>query len=210
MAGYLLHSLSNEVFQQLITSPTREQALVLADYMLGDVMPYSDEFEFFEEPEIWPEDRDALADRIIAHLAQPEWYTGLRIESARKWDLLVQSLRDEPGEALGIDFRYLDDEPISGDCIETKAKLGATMMTDLGSRGFRYYGKPAAEDWPTYSILLPEMLQTLLIQLEGIETKMESSAGGYGSPRQQYFDVLMPTVREVIAQGRALWVQTDV
>ena len=69
MAGYLLHSLSNEVFQQLITSPTREQALVLADYMLGDVMPYSDEFEFFEEAEIWPEDRDALADRIMVMYA---------------------------------------------------------------------------------------------------------------------------------------------
>lgn len=207
MAGYYLYTIDNEVFSQLTTSPTRKQGLLLADHLLEC---FDDDDE---RSEMWPEDREALARLIIARLAQPDWYSDLSYEDANFWDNVVFALQEEPGQRIGIDFECSDYESIYWDCAEIAAEQGATMMAEptFGSSGFRYFGKPANDyaNYPIYSLFTPEQTRQLLAQLEGVEAYFRSLAGGEGSPREQFFEGLLPTVRSAVDRGRVLWVQTD-
>lgn len=206
MAGYFLYTLAGGVFTQLTNSPSREQGLVLADH-LGEVL------EEAEASAMWPRDRDALADLIWRRLALPDWYADLSDEDARVWDKVVFSLDREPGEAIGIDFQCSDYESIYWDCAEIAASQGATMMTEttFGSSGFRYFGQPTdgRSYYPAYSLFTPEQVRKLLTQLEAVEPHFRSLPGGEESPHEQFFEGLLPTVREAVENDRVLWVQTD-
>lgn len=206
MAGYFLYTLAGGVFAQLTNSPTREQGLVLADH-LGEVL------EEAEASALWPRDRAALAGLIRRRLALPDWYADLSYEDARVWDEVVSSLEREPGKAIGIDFQCSDYESIYWDCAEIAASKGATMMAEatFGSSGFRYFGQPTdgRAYCPTYSLFLPEHVRKLLTQLEAVEPHFRSLPGGEESPHEQFFEGLLPTVRDAVANDRVLWVQTD-
>ena len=207
MAGYFLYTLDNDVFSQLTTSPTREQGLVFADYL----RQCFDEEE--ERSAMWPEDREDLSDLIVKRLARADWYSDLSYADANVWDHVVHALRGEPGERIGIDFRCSDYESIYWDCAEAAAEAGATMMAEptFGSSGFRYFGRPTSRyaNYPMYSLFPPDQARQLLTQLEHVEPRFRSLPGGEGSVHEQFFEGLLPTVRDAVANGRVLWVQTD-
>jgi hypothetical protein len=208
MAGYFLYTLDKDVFSQLTTAPTREQGLVLADY-LREYLASSDD----EPSAMWPGDREALAGLIVRRLALPDWYSDLSYEDAHVWDSVLLSLDGEPGEALGIGFQCSDYESIYWDCAEAAADRGATMVAEpaFGNSGFRYFGKPTSDysNYPMYTLYTPDRARHLLAQLEEVEPHFRSLAGGEGSVREQFFEGLLPPVRGAVARGRVLWVQTD-
>lgn len=213
MAGYFLYSIDRNVFQQLVTTPTTEQGLVLADHLLDGWDDLSEEFEDKKEAARWPRDRNRLAAWIIERLAKPDWYSDLPWDSAQMWDNVVRSLQDEPGEAIGVDFQCYDYESIYWDCAEIAAAQGAAMMAEptFGSSGFRYFGKPSGNYsvWPMYSLYLPEQSRALLDQLLAVEPHFATLENEEGSPREQFFEGLLPPVRDCVQRGRVLWVQTD-
>jgi hypothetical protein len=212
MAGYYISTIDGEVFSQLTTSPTREQGLVLADYLrqwLGEL----DEDDGGRPPP-WPDDPKGQANWVTERLARLDWYSDLSYEEATTWDEVVASLRGEPGEIFGIDHQLYDYEGIYWDCAEIAARQGATMMADptFGGSAFRYFGRPAAPRYtvyPMYSLFTPEQARRLLAQLEGVEPHFRALTGGAGSPREQFFEGLLPPVRDAVARGRVLWVLTD-
>lgn len=208
MAGCFLYTIDNEVFSQLTPSPTREQGLVLADY-LREYLADSDD----EPSAMWPDDRDALAALIVRRLALPDWYSDLAYEDASVRDSVVLSLDGEPGEALRIDFRCSDYESIYWDCAELAAARGATMMAEpaFGNSGFRSFGKPTCDysNYPMYTLYTPGRARKLLAQLEKVEPHFRPPPGGEGSGREQFYEGLLPPMRGAVARGRVLWVQTD-
>lgn len=212
MAGYYLYSIGGRVFHQLTTSPTKKQGLALADGILEDFDDLADEFGDPAEADRWPQERGALADVIVQRLAAADWYSDLSADGAQLWDHVVFSLQDEPGMRIGIDFQCYDYESIYWDCAEIAAAHGAPMMEEpgFGGSGFRYFGKPKSDFWPMYSLLLPEQSQQLLTQLKAAEPHFASLADeDEGSPREQFFEGLLPPVQHVVQTGRVLWVQTD-
>jgi hypothetical protein len=126
---------------------------------------------------------------------------------------VVFALQHAPGQAFGIDFQFTDYESICWDCAEIAAAQGASMMAEpiFGNSGFRYFGKPAAAYslYPMYSLFTREQTPALLSQLERVEPHFRSLPEGAESPREQFFEGLLPVVREVVANDRVLWVQTD-
>lgn len=213
MAGYYIYSLDGGVFLQLTTSPTREQGLVLADFLLEGLDDLLEDFDDESEAAMWPRDREALAALIVKRLASPDWYSDLSFDNVRVWDEILFSLQDEPGDAIGIDFQCSDYESIYWDCAEIAAKKGATIMAEpaFGNSGFRYFGKPSSEYtlYPMYTFHLPDQTKKLLAELEKVEPHFASLPDGEGSPREQFFEGLLPAVRDAAAKGRVLWVQTD-
>jgi len=213
MAGYSLCSLNNNTFSALITSPTLEQGLALANCILDELGDLLEEFENQAEAAKWPTERDPLADLIITRLALPDWYSDLGYDSACLWNNVLYGLQGEAGELIGIDVQYSDYEGLYFDVAEIAAKQGASMMDDptFGSSGFRYSGKPACEltVWPLYSIFTPKQTQRLLLELEAVEPYFASMPKGDGSPHEQFFEGLLPTVRKAANDRRFLWVDTD-
>jgi hypothetical protein len=217
MAGYFIYSIDNGVFTQLTTSPTTEQGLALADSILEEGIEYYLNDSNDKEAARWPKDREALADVIVKRLALAEWYSDLSPNGAEVWDRIIGALDDEPGELIGIGFRCYDYDSIYWDCAEIAAEHGASMMAEptFGGSGFRYFGKPPRKHWsrptysPMYSLFVPEQTRTLLSQLEAVEPFFASLPDEEGSPREQFFEGLLPPVRHAAANGRVLWVQTD-
>lgn len=214
MAGYFLYSIDSDVFTQLTTSPTREQGEVLADYVLEDRAFHFEERDEEAGPSIWPEDREVLVERILKRLASSDWYSDLSYADAIMWDDMLHGLSGEAGETIGIDLQCSDYESIYWDCAEIAAQQGASMMAEpvFGNRAFRYFGKPSSEYtvYPMYSFFTAEQTQELLKQLKRVEPHFASlSDDSVGSPREQFFEGLLPTVKDAAAKGRVLWVQTD-
>ena len=213
MAGYYLYTLDTDVFTQLTTSPTKKQAEALADYLLEELEDLLEESDEGPEASIWPLDRNALADLIVKRLALPDWYSDLSYDDATVWDSVVHSLSDEPGEEIGIDFQCSDYESIYWDC-GNRGRAGATMMAEprFGSSGYRYFGKPTDDyaNYPLYSFFMPEQTKELLAQLERVEPHFANlSDKSEGSPREQFFEGLLPSVQYAVKKNRILWVQTD-
>ena len=204
MAGYFLYSFNYEVFIDLISTPTKYFAIALADYAVEEID---------EDSDYWPADREALADRIIERLPRDDWYSDLSLEDAEIWNQILRGLFDEVGDENGIDFDVYDFESIYWDGAEEAARFGAAMMAEpvFGNGGFRYSGKPNDPDqpWPMYSLYPPEEAKKLLAQLEAIEPQMATLPEGEFSPKEQFFEGLLPFVREMVQRGRMIYIQTD-
>lgn len=211
MAGYFLYTIDNSVFTRLTNSPTKEQGLALADYLCEDLEDYLDEFEDEADAVMWPGDREQLAELIVKRLAMSDWYSDLSDDNALMWDNVLSALNDEPGEAIGVDFQCADYESIYWDCADIAAKQGATMMAErvFGCSAYRYFGKLSKYYDPMYSLYMPDETKTLLAQLEAVKPHFASLPEDEGSPREQFFEGLLPVVEQVVANNRVLWVQTD-
>jgi hypothetical protein len=212
LAGYFLYTLNHQVFTQLTTAPTREQGLQLVASLRAALEEAEEEAED-EQPTIWSGSREALANQIVTRLARPDWYSDLSYKDASAWDGVVFALQDTPGRAFRIDFQCTDYGGIYWDCAEIAAAQGAAMMAEpaFGSSGFRYFGKPSSEysNYPMYSLFTREQTRELLSQVERVEPHFRSLPEGEGSPKEQFFEGLLPVVREVVVKDRVLWVQTD-
>jgi len=214
MAGYFLYSFNYKVFTQLVTTPTREQAVALADCILENIENHLCYFNNGADANIWPRDREALSNVILERLVRPDWYSDLSLPNALIWDNVIYCLNGETGETIGIDFDVFDFESIYWDCAETATEFGATMMDEskFGGCGFRYFGNPKDpnEPWPMYSIHMPKESQELLIQLEAVEPKFKALPDGEEfSPREQFFEALLPFVREMVDKNRVIYISTD-
>lgn len=217
MAGYFIYSIDADVLEQLTTSPTKEQALILADSLLDD-FGLEDALEEYEEeglvdPSKWPLDREALADRIRERLALADWYADLAYNDTTIWDngLLYEGLAGEAGEELGIDFQAENNGELYWDAAETAARRGASMMdgSKFGNSGFRYSGKSKGDIDVIYSFYLPAETQALLKQLELVAPHFETLPDEEGGEREQFFLGLLEPVRKIVEAGRVMWVQTD-
>lgn len=209
MAGYYIYSIDHGVFHQLTTAPTLDQGHILADSMLESFAESDD-----ERTDFWPDDREALTRLIMDRLVRSDWYSDLSIEDAQTWDDLIFSWQQVTGEELGIDFQCYDYESIYWDCAEIAASKGATMMAEptFGNNGFRFTPKgPRMESYdPIYSFFLPDQCRELLRQLRSVEPHFASLPDkDEGSPREQFFEGLLPPVVDVVERNRVLWVQTD-
>lgn len=203
MAGYFLYSLDTEVFHQLTTSPTIEQAKVFAEYFSSNASNYLEVFHW----------KEAVFPELIQHrLALSDWYLDLSQEASEMWDEILFSLMDEPGQTLGIDFQCNDYECIDWDCAAMAAEQGATMMaeTQFGASAYRYNGTPSYDGYyPMYSFYLPEQCRELLSQLESVESHFLTLPDEEYSPREEFFEGLLPAVKNAVSTGRILWIQTD-
>lgn len=210
MAGYFIHSMDAKVFEQLTTSPTREQALLLADAILDESDDLLRPYDEAAEPPLWPSNRDVLADRIRERLTREDWYADLTMGNAAIWDEILHLLMDEPGEQLGIDLHCENDGFLYWDAAEMAAEHGATMMAEphFGNSGFRYSGKSQGELDLMYTIYSVPRTRELLAQLETVIPHFEALPDDEEGDRAQFFEGLLEPVRQIVAAGRMMWVAT--
>jgi hypothetical protein len=213
MAGYYIYSLDADVFEQLTTSPTTEQALVLAETIVEELEYLLDEYadEDAADPKKWPRKRPALAESIRKRLASPDWYADMTHGDAVIWEQILRQLDDVPGEQLEIDFRCENDGFLYWDAANLAAKNGASMMAEpkFGNRGFRYSGKSRGDLELMYTLYLPQQVQLLLQQLEKVVPFFKTQSEEKEGNRDQFFRGLLEPVRKISAKGRVMWVQTD-
>jgi hypothetical protein len=213
MAGYYIYSLDADAFEQLTASPTREQALVLADSILDGLEDALEEYgdDQAADPSKWPLDRKSLADRIQKRLASADWYADLTYGDAAIWDDMLHNLQDEPGEKLGIDFQCENDGFLYWDAAAIAARHGAPMMAEpkFGNSGFRYSGKSKGDIDLMYSFYLPAQTQILLKQLEKAVPHFETLPDDEDGDRDQFFRGLLEPAKRIVEAGRVMWVQTD-
>lgn len=213
MAGYFIYSLDADVFQQLTTVPTVEQSLALADSIFGDL---DDSLKAYwkegpADPLKWPRDRAALAESIRKRLASPDWYADLTIGDQVIWENLLYNLMDECGVEIGIGFQAENDS-FYWDAAEIAAQQGASMMAEpnFGGSGFRCSDKSRCDlDGLSYSLYLPTQAVELLKQLEKVAPHFETMPDEEFGDRDQFFNGLLEPVRNIVAAGRVMWVQTD-
>ena len=211
MAGYFLYTLDGDAFTALVTEPTDEQARALAaqlvDESRGGLLDVG-----------WPTDVSELTGFVKERLAADDWYGDLSQDAAALWTNVVFSLREEPGEACGLDFQCSDYESIYWDCAEFAAEHGAPMMSapTFGSSGFRCPPDrldPDGDDPldPYYSLYTPAQTRTLHDQLRAVEPHAAAlpDREEEGSVAEQFFEGLLPTVAAAAESGRVLFVQLD-
>jgi hypothetical protein len=217
MAGYFIHSLNAEVFQQLVTAPTIQQCLVLADGLLEGLEDALGEYgdDLAADPNKWPTDREALAKSIQNRLASPDWYADFSFGDAVIWGSVLGALQDEPGEQFGIGFQNENDGMLYWDAAEMAAEHGATMMAEekFGRGGFRNNGKSGTDLELMDTFYLPGEVQKLLSQLEKVRPHFDALRGEDDEPDpeeyEQFFQGLLEPVRKIADQGRVMWVQID-
>jgi hypothetical protein len=214
MAGYFIYSLDAQVFQQLTTTPTQEQGLILADVLLEELEDALDEYDGRNaaDKKKWPADRKALATVIQQQLAAPDWYAEFTMGDAAIWDTIVlRSWDDEAGETLELDFACDNDGFLYWDAATIAASHGAPMMAEpkFGNSGFRYSGKSRSPLELMYTMYLPAQVKTLLNQLEQAARHFETLPDEEDGDRAQFFEGLLDPVRNLTEAGRVMWVQTD-
>ncbi len=213
MAGYFIYSLDAAAFEQLTAAPTAEQGLALADVVVDDLEDLMDEYDEDDaaDPKKWPSDRKRLAESIAKRLAMPDWYADLTMGDAAIWDQILRSWMDEPGAELGLDFRCDNDGMLYWDAAGIAAKRGAPMMAEphFGNAGFRYSGKSKSDVELMYTFYLPAQVKQLLAQLEKAAPHFETLPDEEGGDRDQFFQGLLEPVKQIVAEGRVMWVQTD-
>jgi hypothetical protein len=213
MAGYFLYSLDGNVFSQLTTSPTRPQALALADAVLDELQGMIDDFLKPEETSIWSTSREALAEVIQTRLGLSDWYSDLVHGDAVIWEYIIGSLDDKAGKKIGIRYKCENDGYLYWDAPRMAAERGATLMAaaQFGHSGFRYFGVPSNKysSFPMYSMWTADQTRELLSQLEAVTPYFSTLPDGEGSDRDQFFKGLLEPVQRVVRQNRILWVQTD-
>jgi hypothetical protein len=214
MAGYLMTSFDGDVFQQLTTSPTFEQAKEFAD-AIGDMKKVlKGSAEWYGEaanPALWPLDKAALAEVIRKRLAAPDWYADCNCGDAAIWTKLILDLHGELGKKLGIDVDFYDDAMIWWNAAMIAERHGAPMMAEprFGGSGFRYSGHARSELEFMYSLYLPPEVQELLRQLEKAAPYFELLPDEEEGDRDQFFRFLMAPVRDTVERRRVLCIQTD-
>ncbi len=222
MAGYYLYSIRYDVFSQLTTTPTKEQGLLIADSLLGEEGEYElclEEFDDESAAANWPLDRETLGEVIINRLASTDWYSDLCYDSSILWDYILRTIFH--GDFFNIDFQCSDYESIYWDVAELAEKQGAAMMGEpaFGGSGFRWHKKKSRFGWlrrqvagysPDYTIYKPQQSRKLLKELNAVKSYFSSLAENEeGSPREQFFEGLLPVVKNVVVKDRVLWVSTD-
>lgn len=213
MAGYHIYSLDAAAFEQLTTAPTAEQGRVLAEAVVEDLEDLLD--EYFEEdaadPKKWPQNAKRLAESIGKRLAMPDWYADLTLGDSFIWDTILHTLSDEPGEELGLDFRCENDGYLYWDAAIIASKHGAPMMAEpqFGNAGFRYSGQSKGDVDLLYTFYLPAQVRQLLAQLEKAVPHFETLPEDEEGDRDQFFRGLLDPVKQIAADGRVMWVQTD-
>ncbi len=204
MAGYFISSWDSAAFKRLTTSPTDKDAIVLASQVS----------EIIEESDVWPRDVDALADAIKIQLAKNDWYGDLSDEDAEVWDSIVFWLCSDEVAELGLDSKTTGYGSIYWDCAEEAAANGVEMMKEqlFGSSGFRYFG-PRQSRYGyhrMYSILDQHEVKKLFSQLQSVESHFASLPDdGDGCVREQFFEMLIPTVKYAAENDRCIFIQTD-
>lgn len=208
MAGYYLYSLDPEVFSQLTTQPTDDQARFAAQSLLLVL----DEFEADAlDAAKLTKDLDTLAPLVKKRLASADWYGDLTYHEAVAWDGMLRQFSNELGKQLNLGFECTSDwESIYWDCANAANDQGATMMAEpsFGNSGFRYFGKPTS-DWnpfPMYTFYDPQRVQELLAQLDSVAPWFHSQGG---ETEEEFVDGLLIPVRNTATAKRVLWVQTD-
>jgi hypothetical protein len=212
VAGYYLYSLDAGVFQQLTTTPTAEQARLLAEATVDELEDLLDEYDEEEYTrKLWPRSASKLTTAIQDRLARPDWYADLKIGDAFIWDTLLYSWMTELGKKLGADMRCENDGMLYWDAPIRAARLGAERMREplFGNNGFRYHGKSQGDLEFMYSCYLPEEVLALRAELEAVASHFETLPEEPYGERMQFFQGLLEPVRRVAQQGRVLWVQTD-
>ncbi|MEQ8210229.1 MAG: hypothetical protein RH917_10390 [Lacipirellulaceae bacterium] len=212
MAGYFLSTLDRAKFEQLITNPSDEQATLLAEAFLEELEDFLEDVEEESDRELWPTDEEGLAAFIKKRLAMPDWYSDLSLDNALVWDRLHDLFFDEPGEEIGLDPQMSDYESIYWDCAEIAAAQGASLMAEpkFGNSGFRYHGKPSDGGvYPMYSVFAGEELSELATQVKSVESHFATLEEGEDTPREMFFECLLPMVTGAVENDRVLWVQTD-
>lgn len=212
MAGYHLYSFDAGTFYQLTTTPTLEQARLLADAVvddLEDLLTEYDEDEYTRK--LWPRSAGKLALALQDRLARPDWYGDLRMGDAFVWDTILYSWMNEPGQELGLDLRCENDGLLYWDAAHRAARHGATRMREplFGNNGFRYHPIVRRDLDLMYSCYLPEAVVALRDELEAVACHFEVLPDEPYGERMQFFQGLLEPVRRVSQQGRVLWVQTD-
>ncbi len=206
MAGYTIFSIDREPFEQLTTSPTIEQALVLADIALKrEQLPSNNDK--------WPSDRDRLVEQIRQRLGSADWYSDLTYAEGVFWEYEVVA-PIKGNEALGVqEYWDTDFDSIYWDVCQEARKKGAAMMDDktFGHSGFRYFGKPTSE-WnmfPMHSIFSVHETKQLYEELQSVETHFAKLKKKKAELFEEFFDGLMTPVRVAAENERLLWVVTD-
>lgn len=215
MAGYSMTSFDGQVFQQLTTAPTIEQATLFAE-AVGDVKQrLEDAAEYNKrrepDPALWPLDRKALAEVIRKRLASPDWYADFSSGDAEIWDRVIMDLHGPLGEQLGLHVDFYDDAMIWWNAAWIAAKNGAAMMEEskFGCSGFRYSGKSRSKLNLMYSLYLPSQVQELLKQLETAAPHFEALPDEEEGDRHQFFRFLLEPVRDAAMRARVLCIRTD-
>ncbi len=208
MAGYYIYSLDSEVFSQLTTKPTDDQARFAAQVLLLELDRFAaDELDAAK----LTKDPDTLAPLVKRRLASADWYGDLTYHEAVVWDDMLRQFSNELGKQLNLDFECTSGwESIYWDCASAANEQGATMMAEpsFGNSGFRYFGKPTS-DWnpfPMYTFYEPQRVQELLAQLESVAPWFQSQGG---ETEEEFVEGLLIPVRNTAAAKRMLWVQTD-
>lgn len=200
-------------FQQLTTAPTMAHCLILADFVLDGLEEALDEYgdEDAADPSKWPLDRKLLAERIRKRLASADWYSDLTMGDAEIWYTVLRGLMEEPGQQIGIGFQCENEGFLYWDAAEIAARHGAPMMAEpmFGNRGFRNSGKSRGDVELIYTIYLPQQSRQLLNQLEKAVPHFEALPDEEDNERAQFFQGLLEPIRQIVAAGRVMWVQTD-
>ncbi len=203
MAGYYLYSICSNVFSQLTTAPTDQQARFVAEALL-DVVQESDLNE--EDLAKWPTELEALGTEVKKRLASSDWYSDLTYAQAAMWDDMLHGFNDDLGERLNLDFQCASDwESIYWDCAEAATVQGATMMAErlFGGSGYRYFSKPKSEwnVYPMYTFYEPKRVRELLAQLEPIASWFEDQDD---EEQEEFVEGLLEPVRKTAAASRVL------
>lgn len=212
MAGYHIYSLDADVFQQLTTTPTIEQCLILAKPIVKDLGDLLEEYEGVTAADAakWPRKPAAMAESIQQRLSSQDWFADFTLGDVLIWNTILRQLDDKPGEKLGIDFQCENDGFLYWDAAKIAAQHGAPMMAEpkFGNSRFRYFGR-ARDGGEEFSFYVPAQVQQLLQQLELAVPHFETLPEEEGGDRDQFFDGLLEPVRKIAAAGRVMWVQTD-
>jgi len=204
MAGYFLYTLDGDAFTQLTTTPTDEQAQVIASHLQQRA----------QKSKAFPGELPALTEAVKSRLASPDWYANLNEVDGEIWDNFVFSLRDEVGEQVGIGFECTDYESIYWDCAEECVAQGAAMLQEprFSCSGYRFHGD-LAHDWGyhrIYSIFDAATVKQLLDELSQVEPHFAALPDdGDGGLHDQFFEGLLKPVQDTAKRGRCLFVQTD-
>lgn len=204
VAGYYIYSIDPEVFKQLTTEPTPEQAQILADQILDDS-------EIAAES-IFNLERDPLAAAIQERLASDDWYSDLSYADGLVWESIIELIRESASESLGIELHTdTDFDSVYWDVCEQAVKHGAKAMAEpnFGNSGFRFFGKPTNEHnpFPMHSIHTPEETKELYKQLRSVQHQFGDDVDLDTS--EEFHEALLLPVQIAAENGRYLWVQTD-
>lgn len=220
MAGYSLCSLDADKFLQFVANPTNEQLLQLAEIASEHIDEFDDD-DYEEDGQVlteWPVDPKELVPILRERLAGDDWYAGLADHEKDAFEYIIGSflmeeeseVGYEPGEdafvywdVIGV-IRNFHDVPNNKITDKIVSRFGVTpfrgMPDDSKILGF--------ETWaPMHSLHLPEDVRKLRDEVLAAEEAVMNSNDD--NAKQEYEDVLVPMLDQLVAKGRILLVEVD-